>query len=48
MGKRVCAGVLALSILVSLAVLPAAVVRLVHDVRALVTFDFRVATVEAR
>lgn len=48
MGKRVCAGVLALSLLVSLAVLPAAVVRLVHDVRALVNFDLRAAVIEAR
>ena len=48
MGKRVCAGVLAVSFLVSLAVLPAAVTRLARDVRALVNFDLRVAALGGR
>jgi hypothetical protein len=39
---------LAVSILASAAVLPAAVVKLAEDVRTLVTFDFRAVTVHPR
>lgn len=48
MRMRMCVGALALSFVVSLAVLPAAVTRLVNDVRTLVNFDFSVAAYETR
>ena len=48
MRNRMCVGALVLTFLVSLTVLPAAAARLADDVRALVTFDFYAAAIEAR
>ena len=48
MRKYVCVGALAVSILASVAILPAAVVKLTEDIRTLVTLDFRAVTVSER
>lgn len=48
MARRVCVAALALSFLVTLAMLPGAVNRLVDDVRALMAVEFNPAHIGAR